>query len=467
VIDECLASSSLPSIAEADGEGIDAYEIEDRLKMNNDLVDHLVVNAERLSRLFGGSPLLMRSSGRGDAIGVGVYDSALHGVDPKSICEAFSRVAASYFKTGGIVYRGRAGLASGFGMFIQPLVGNKLDGISTYKRGGKKDTAILYEAPFSGNAKLGTTKSPYGAMKLQGGLGGAVAIPGLPVFEFQDDEEDGEGVDSAATERIIFGTSHRNKRADDAVIGTGYVFEELYGWRKNYDREYYPARNGREILHLTIGSLKEILTRAHGALGGTPTYLEFVAREEEGQERIYVVQKGNIAQARAGEISLDAVPGEKVLWKNMTVEAGNGSSPKFDTIVCLIGEDKSDLYEFDKTDEAQGGYMIAFDAQSSPRSNRIQIRQLKHVKAVVTLESMGYSHSGSPEDHLAGYSDTLGIPLMSIISQSNEAWMLFSGFSWDGENKGSKQGTLIIRKGSFQVVADQFSSDGVILDFNK
>jgi hypothetical protein len=420
VVDESLAESSLPTIDEADDSPIDALHIESRLVAGKNLVDHLVTIAEKLSDEFDG-PLIMRSSGRGDAVGIGVYESSVHGTDAASVGEAYVNVVASYFSA----------------------------------------------APFSGNAKLGTPRSPQGSMRLQPGFGSGVAIPGLPIFEFSDHADDDNAAEWEATERLIRETSHRNNQAARALDYAPYVDDGIGDWRKEYGEFIKVHGVVGDAVKLTVAGLIGVLSRAHDALGGGPTYLEFVAREEKGNEVIYVVQKGNIIPARGDEAALDSVPAHQIMLREMVIEAGNGFSPKFDTIVCLTDEDKTDLYRYDSTEDAKNGYLVAFGAVSNPKRNPLNLRLLKNVKGIVTLETSGYAHTSHPKEHLVGYSDALGIPLISISNNANDAWIKLNGFSWDGDDKGRDEGSLITRKGNFQIVTDPSSRDGVILDLDR
>jgi hypothetical protein len=463
-IDKVLYASSLPSIDEADHSGLDRYEAEDRITLPDDLSDHLLEMSRGLAASFAG-PLLMRSSGRGDAIGVGVYSSEIYSDNIESVRRAFSEVVASYFSKEAITYRQRARIASGFAVLMQPLVGTTHEGVSRY---GHNETAQIFDTFLSGNAKIGTPRSPLGSMKLQPGFGCAVDIPGLPSFEFRDKSDDDKVAEWEASEAILKGTNPRNRGADDAVSGRKYVNDGAYGWRQDYG-EFYPKNRVTRPETFTIGALKEQLTRVHSALGSRPSYYEFVVRLTEEGEELYVVQKGDLSiPIESTGVTLDTAKDEDILLTDMVVEAGNGNSPTFGTIVCLTDEDKSDLYAFDETEAAQSGYLLAFGAQSSMKRNPVNVRMLKNVKAIVTLESMSWSHTSNPEEHVAGYSEALGIPLISISNSSGEAWRLLNGYSYtEHKSKGRHEGTLIVRDGSFQVVTDAHLKDGLILEFGR
>lgn len=463
-LDELLHASSLPTILEADSSGIDPNDVEDQLQIPINLAEHILEVSRGLSTPFGG-PSLIRSSGKGDAIGVGVYSSVMYSDNIDSVSRAFSEVVASYFRQEAINYRQRANISPGFAVFMQPMVGTVYEGFSHYQESG---TAEIFDVLLSGNAKIGTMRSPQGSMKLQPGFGCAVAIPGLPSFEFNDVSRDYEIAEYEAAEIILQSTNARNRGADDAVNGRRYVNDGSYGWRQDYG-EFYPKSGYVSTDSLTIGTLKERLVKIHEALGGSPTYYEFVVRQIAELEEIYIVQKGDIPSRNShGNIGIDNARMEDILLSNIVVEAGNGNSPTFDTVVCLTDEDKSDLYEFDSSDEAKGGYLVAFGAQRSMKSNPINIRKLKNVKAIVTLESRSWSHTSSPEEHIAGYSEALGIPLISISSKSDEAWRLLNGYSYDEHiSTGRQVGTLLVRDGSFQVVTDPAVRDGLILEFDR
>ena len=271
ILDDVLHASSLPSIAEANQSELDRYEFEDQIAPPDDLLDHLLQVSRGLDAAFEG-PLVLRSSGRGDSIGVGVYSSAVFSDNVESVRRAFKEVVASYFGEEGKNYRLRAKIPSGFGAFIQPLVGTVHEGISHYR---EAETAQIFDTLLSGNAKMGTPRNPKGSMKLQPGFGCAVAVPGLPSFDFNDAHSDNKLAEYEASELILLGTNSRNRGADDAVSGRRYVNEAGYGWIRNYG-EFYPKERLATPETLTVGALKEYLVHIHSSLGSKPVYLELV-----------------------------------------------------------------------------------------------------------------------------------------------------------------------------------------------
>jgi hypothetical protein len=465
ILDKVLFASSLPSIAEADRSEFGIHDVQKQIVLPPDLLDHVVEVSRGLAGVFAG-PLVMRSSGNGDAIGVGVYSSSVFSDNARSARDAFAKVVASYFSNEAIIYRQRAEIESGFAMFMQPLVGTAQEGVSEYR---PSETAQIFDTLLSGNARIGTPRSPRGSMKLQPGHGCAVAIPGLPAFDFADTWLDDGSAERSSAEVIVNNTGHRYTVANSAETNIMYVKKAESGWKEDYG-EYSSTNRSSQLESLTIGALKEQLSRIHDVLGNRPAYYEFVVRNGDNGEELYVVQKGDLQVRDASvEITIDNARKEDILLNNMVVEAGNGYSPVFKTIVCFEGESNFDLYAFDETEAAQNGYLLALRAEKIDKVNPINVRRLKNARAIVTIESKGRSHTTRPEEHVAGYSEALGIPFISVFDSGSRAWRLFNGSSLrrDRTQKGRREGSLLVRDGSFMVVSDPYSKDGLILEFGR
>lgn len=466
MIDGELYANSMASIEDADlfPDGIDLS----HFRPSQDMIDHLLEEGQRQSREFGGGPVILRSSGRGDSTGNGVYESERYDLTPDRAADAFKIVVGSYFDKKGRIFRERAGLEPGFAVFIQPLVGNVVDGRydESYGvlRNPRKDPK-LFRTDYSGNARLATPLHPTGAIKIQRGLGSAVAIPGLPSVDFDLTDCDDESPENAMFELAERSMSHRTMRdADRAFSKQGYVLDADGNWTSNYG-DYRPvAYMGDE--GVTLGGLKQLLLNLNNSLGSAPSYYEFASRWHEGEERIYIIQKGAIAN-NGPEVNLETIDRRQVLIDGVTVEAGNGACPSFETIVCLTDNDKQDLYAFDKSKAAKGGYLLAYHASRAMRGHEIDMRQLSNVRAFMAFESGDWGHSKRPEEHVLGYSDQLGIPLMTIMS-GGDAWPLLTGYDpYEREPSAPRQGSLIVRSGKFQVMTGSATDQALILDLDK
>jgi len=465
VIDQELALNSLPTITEADDSNISEADIQDRLRISLDLRDYLVDESLLLQEAFRG-PLIFRSSGRGDAVGVGVYKSELYAPFVPSIEKALAKVVGSYFSDAGRTYRERAQLEPGFGAFMQPVVGGHINGRHAFLDEAS-DPLLgpdLFFTPFSGNVRIGTPRNPNGAMRLQRGLGSAVDVTGAPIFDFDDDWYDDEYPPYVMEERAIYETSARKqmKSTEDAhLMWSDDRGEWQHDWE--YNNPYNPEEDG-----MTFGALKDRIRTIHEQIG-KPLYLEFAVEPHILGERLYVIQKAELKPKTSNELSVESIPKDKILLDDIPLEGSANSTAELSNIVCLTDDYKGDLYDFDQTEEAEGGYVLVYHAQSTSMSNRIDLTRLKNVKAIVDIETMDWGHSSrGPTDHLIGYSDQLDIPLMSIFRRNAQhEWQTLNGYNQrTNELDGEHRGKIIVRQGKFQVVVDPASQKALVVKWS-
>lgn len=74
-----------------------------------------------------GLPLVVRSSALGDSRGTGVYSSEISKPDVVSVAEKIKLVLASYFSRDAFEFRRVADIGPGFGVMVQPLIGNVIE----------------------------------------------------------------------------------------------------------------------------------------------------------------------------------------------------------------------------------------------------------------------------------------------------------------------------------------------------
>lgn len=464
VIDDVLFDSSLPTIDEADDLSIGEREVNERLVVEGGLLAHLTEAANGLVAEFGG-PLILRSSARGDATGNGVYLSARFSPLEENVRQAFTGVVSSYFSESARIFRDRAKLRPGFAAFMQPLVGRviegEVDGVTD--QASSRPTRSLFLTSYSGNARMATPLYPIGSIKLQRGLGCAVALERIPRLNLDNTDYDDDNPVTAMQDIAIDTLHRRSEREINAVSDPNLLGYSGQYWDSVGDL-YRPIPVATSTA-MKVGQLREKLIRLNSLLGNNATYYEFVVHDDGTEEKLYIVQKGDIA-AQHSELRLDQVKRSQVIIDGITVEAGNGSSPTFDTIVCTTSNKRKDLYDFDKSAKAKGGYLLAFPA-SATEMKRFDITRLRNAKAFITFQDRQWAHANRPEDHIVGYSDQLGIPMLSITRiRRNDLWGTLTGALTEG-SKTQRIGVLDIRHGKFQVVTEPGSRDGLIIDLER
>lgn len=73
------------------------------------------------------TPLVIRSSAEGDARGTGIYKSEFSHPGVRFVRKAIQKVLASYFSADARTFRQDAKTGEGFGIIIEPLIGQQLD----------------------------------------------------------------------------------------------------------------------------------------------------------------------------------------------------------------------------------------------------------------------------------------------------------------------------------------------------
>jgi hypothetical protein len=473
-VDTILRYSGLPLIrgGDADHSTVSDEEAFDQIRIPNKLSTELQEEIDNLGKVYDG-PVIVRSSGRGDATGIGVYKSAILKYDQNFRgLDAVNAVVASYFSDGARNYRQRAGLEPGFAAFLQPIVGTRVGVKNNYARMYGEDPDAIHTPFFiaySGNVRIGTPRNPDGLVRLQAGIGSAVDKQGAAMLKLSQLE--GELDEDDPYRGTLFGTmsslelSSMSHRDHDSQLNYFEPDEHIPDeWHNSHNDYSWPYSPYDEDTGLDGADFARQIRAIHQGLN-TPTYLEFAVAPQGPKEKLFVIQAGKI---EAEEGSIEAVDETKILIDNVRVEATAVNTKPFGDIVCLSDEDKSELYEFDSTDRAQGGYLLAYSAERSATRNKIDVRKLRNVRALLVLESMSYAHCAPPESHLMGYSDKLGIPLLNIMEQGSDTWHKLNGFTWENMGEGLEHyGRLSLRAGKFQVVADPVNNQALILDHSQ
>ncbi len=429
-IDGLLYEASRPSISEAEA----AAETDYTDIQMSELDDMLMEYAGELSRVYEG-PLILRSSGEGDAVGVGVYESAMHGVHLEDVRFAFNSVLASYFSEEARIFRQRMGYENKFAMFMQPMVGStasvlpddgQFEGVTINGNEISIDDSTVFLTPFSGNVTMGTPRTGIGIMRLQPGHGSAVDYAGYPAFNLNSEDRlyDPMSAERAIQRRIEREVSARDPR-DPYRKMNGLMCKPDGRWEDNYLYTAFVSTWGTEY---RIGDIKEQLASIYEEVDNSATYMEFAVRRSiDDGDQLYVIQKGDLRLDVDTAIDLNLIDGGSVVEDSFRVEAGVNSYKEVGSLVCIGGPDHTYVREFDRSEEASSGYVIVYGARQLD-DRKLDIRNLENLQGIVALESMEYSHSGHPEDHLIGYSEQLGIPILSMLRWSTEkAWGKLNG----------------------------------------
>ncbi|MCH2189049.1 hypothetical protein MK079_04450, partial [Candidatus Gracilibacteria bacterium] len=133
--------------------------------------------------------LAIRSSACQDSAGTGIYDtkfltefnhskdpyiSALEKVTPKNIIYTILEIYNSYFSDEGYEYRRQTHASDGFGVIIQPIIGQDIAKAHDYPEWG-----TIFEPVLSGNGYTSTLKNNIPTLTVVPGIGGGVEGAGV------------------------------------------------------------------------------------------------------------------------------------------------------------------------------------------------------------------------------------------------------------------------------------------------
>lgn len=464
-IDEVLADNGLPSIN--DTEPSEAHEvalrIQSRFGLPGAFHSTLTDASESLSTYFGG-PVITRSSARGDAIGTGVYESRWHGNNPHDIAKAFIGVLGSYYTDAAVNYRSRAGLAPGFAMFMQPVVGTRFGVTDLWRVDDAKKPPFLFGPTYSGNARLGTPRSPQGSVKIQPNFGSAVDSPTAQTIDLKPDGEDNEAIFNLSGVRLIASDLYDEARSERALFTptpTGWAVAGAPHQPWYFDRFELRHNPGKSLTKQQVRSIfQEICSDS-----SDPLYLEFaVIRDDDDSQAIYIIQRG-VLKAR-NEIDTDGefTPARQIIADDLTVVGESRTTGEVNHIVRLSGESHQGIYDFDKSPEANGGYILCYPSSQVTQRHPIDIRQLRNVHALLDLQAVGSGHVKAPQDHLIGFSDGLGIPLLTFKGDIGTRWRALGPKSTDGYTADIPSQLLSVKTGRFKVKFDMNTGKSMIVD---
>ncbi|HMS23448.1 MAG TPA: PEP/pyruvate-binding domain-containing protein [Candidatus Saccharibacteria bacterium] len=466
-IDEVLKANGLPAIN--DTEPSEAHEVALRIQKSFGLprafLSTLIDASEALSIHFDG-PVLTRSSARGDDIGTGVYESRWHGNDPHDIAKAFIRVLGSYYTDAAVNYRSRAGLDPGFSIFMQPVVGTRYEVTDLWGVNDSRKPPFLFGPTYSGNARIGTPRSPHGSVKIQQNFGSAVETTSAQAVDLSPDHNDNEALYTTARTLLIASDLYDEARSERALFAptpTGWAVAGSPHQPEYFDR--FEVRHDPGD-HLTKQQVRKIF---ENIIGGSldPLYLEFaVIRDNDDSQAMYIVQKGLLKARDEVYSNGDYIRANQILADGLSSAGEVRATEEIGCIIRLSGETHNGIYEFDKTEEAQQGYILCYPSSQVTQGNPIDIRRLSNVRALVDLQADGSGHDKPPQDHLIGFSDDLGIPLLTFKGDIETRWRSLGQNTIENDNPDKPSHLLSVRQGRFKVLIDTTNGKSMIVDLN-
>lgn len=376
-------------------------EIEEKIRNGKFALDQ----HEMLQRIVGSHrkrPLVVRSSGEGDARGTGIYKSEFVDGTIEGINRGIREVYASYFSPDAIAFRKDAGLDDGLGVIIEPIVGQQIGGVGI--------APLLSGYGYTSVPETGT-------------LGAYIdVVPGLR-----------GGVDSRDGERIErWAIAHRKYNLGDYVLdrrlealhsGDPEDLSSLLGIKDEYEHLTHKlegdvfaqgrldafgipfgSKLGRSVvvpdLHIfndvNLEPLFEMMEKTEKELGKRQ-YIEWVITYEGGEPKVWITQ---IDDREKQLEEIDFGEGEAILEAKYI--KGHGVKDCSKVFICST---QADVFALSRFNQENAGYLLMYGGYLTTA----KFLRYKHLSnAAVVIEIPTGQKSKKSISHFGGMIEASG-----------------------------------------------------------
>lgn len=376
-----------------------SQDTQDRVRRGS-LSSHQFETLKEIVTFFGNNPLVIRSSAEKDARGTGTYKSVFTNPDLRDVRKSLQQVLASYFSESAVAFRGDAQTGEGFGIIIEPLIGQ------THTHVTREDRF----APVLSGFGYTSTARGEGYVSVVPGIGGGVETRYGERITRQLLEQYG-GLLQEYLRRERLAIAHGRKAAKDSSLLTG----DRYGYTAD---AYVPPRHYRQkgefsstkieltdettqaLEMLNMNRLFTMMDQMEKAFN-TPQYFEWAMTFEGNQPVYWVVQ---VADANPRLDMMDFEHHGEVMFMAHTV-TGTGIKDCTKIVGCWTLQDIDKLNEFNKIN---ANYILIFlsDLTTFRKARRLQYGDFNN--AAVLLEVQREHHAGDPIAHLGGQLEMTG-----------------------------------------------------------
>ena len=401
---------------------------------------------QRVSSSYGDNPLAVRSSAERDARGTGIYKSEFTENQIGQVRKSVQRVLASYFSEDAIAFRKDAEASEGFGVMIEPMIGQEIG---------------CYFAP---------VLSGFGYTSTSRGEGYVVIVPGL-----------GSGVDTRYGERIteevlkqfggnledylyeerrsmfsIFGGKTKRKSAllrTDSYLGlndsySGKAYHAPDKWTKGgvyrTSLDFKEAGLDDAFRELNLNPLFEMMKRMEDVFG-KPQYFEWDMILENGKPKYWITQIADVNK------KLDVMDFEDlgdIIFMGHTV-TGTGVEECYKIANCWNPDNIDPLYDFNQNHR---DYVLLFSSRLTTGGGGGYLHYSAFSNASVFLEI-----TGDPIAHSEGLLDITG-KLFAVLDYHAEVPPQWDKF----QEKVRDEGGISVYQGKVKVVASERQNKMVV-----
>ncbi|OGM11037.1 hypothetical protein A2Z22_04205 [Candidatus Woesebacteria bacterium RBG_16_34_12] len=350
---------------------------------------------EKICSYHSNSPLMVRSSGEKDARGTGIYTSEISEPKPGILRKKVQRVLASYFTESAIAFRQNAQAEEGFGVIIEPVIGQLFT--SPYDYIGARLDQEFYAPILSGYGFTSTLKGE-GYVNAMPGLGSAVYSKYGLILTRTSLAKDGgylaKYISDMRKAKKIFHLQDRDKPflLINGTMGSTYTKPSKIN---PYGTEYIDLNLDKNKA-LNMLPLFDMMAQMESAFAKSQ-YFEWAMTLEENDPKYWILQIADVDK------KVDYVDFEDYGEELFTAHRVSGSGTKecSKIVQCLKHTDIDRLHRFN---QRNSNYVLVFS--SNLTSGGIFLPQkLEYAdwsNAAVLLETEEKVHADTPVSHFKG-----------------------------------------------------------------
>ncbi|RLJ08898.1 MAG: hypothetical protein DRP13_01685 [Candidatus Aenigmatarchaeota archaeon] len=362
--------------------------------------------------------LISRSSGKKDARGTGIYRSEFTENVPEKLATSVKSVLTSYFSEEAIIFREKAGIEEGFGVMIEPLIGQYI---------GEGFAPVL-----SGFGYTSTARGE-GYVVVVPGIGGGVDTRrGETITESQIKDFGGKLTDYILSEIKKIANIYKDSTllikdplCTVSSFESMYIFAGKAVYYEDYSDEFtvkYVTLDFKKagiddyFEELNLLPLFDMMRKMEDRFG-KPQYFEWALTFDSGEPKYWIIQTADIDKKL--DIMDFSDPGNIILTGHSVLGTGAKDCDKI--IICKSVYDISSLDKFNKKNK---DYILIFPgtliSQGVISFSKLEYNHIYNASTL--LENPG-KHFSRPVDHFGGRLEESGI-FFGILDNNPEtgAW---------------------------------------------
>lgn len=408
--------------------------------------------------------LAVRSSAKGDARGTGIYTSEFCPNDLGSISKSIQVVLASYFSEDARLFRKDAQAGEGFGIMIEPLVGQRIEGADGLDE-GVSSLFCHYTSILSGYG-YSSTLHDKGYISAVLGLGGGVQLRDGERIG-REDIEQVKNMGQYMLKRLrqtlglrrsdMIDSFHQQSSYEFSFRGIdAYLLDK--GDRSHLNDIKFPEDIGNSLRNVTLLPFFNMLNRTE-LIWGKQQYLEWAMTLDSKDPAFWILQ---IADVEKRIDSLDFIRDFEDHGTPLFVAqnvSGSGVRDS-DTVVLLNNPFFKEMHQFNQSNQ---DYVLIYEDRlsSSTISEHLRYSHLSNSHTVLELPWTALSgdpvHAGNPIAHFEGMLERtgkfFGVVQGAILGGSREVWQNVDSLKEKMHLQSSSD--IEIYRGPVRVVADE------------